>query len=115
MGAPQGQNGGCRTFLFLFRTSGLTRTFQALDPCPWLTIEEKTERKNVSLKRPAFESAKTKEEMLDAFKKMESAFKKLANLKVGLGWWQEVIAHLRKCLEITEVILEKDGLDSRVW
>ncbi|XP_059432953.1 protein KINESIN LIGHT CHAIN-RELATED 2-like [Corylus avellana] len=33
-----------------------------------------------------------------------------ANLKVGLGWWQEVIAHLRKCLDIKEVISEKDGL-----
>jgi tetratricopeptide (TPR) repeat protein len=33
----------------------------------------------------------------------------LAKLKVGLGWWQEAIDHLRKCLEIKEVISEKDG------
>jgi hypothetical protein len=35
---------------------------------------------------------------------------KLANLKIGLGWSQEVIAHLRKCLEIKEVISEDGDL-----
>ena len=34
----------------------------------------------------------------------------LANLKIGLGWSQEVIARLRKCLEVKEVISEDGDL-----